>query len=69
MNFLKIILMVRLKKTWKENEKMKKEQTKKSQEVVDEIRKVGKKTDPQGCYTGRDVNAKKEKPVQDQDDL
>lgn len=48
---------------------MKKEQTKKSQEVVDEIRKVGKKTDPQGCYTGRDVNAKKEKPVQDQDDL
>lgn len=48
---------------------MKNEQTKKSQEVVEEIKKTGKKTDPQGMYTGRNVSSKNEKPVQDQDDL
>ncbi len=48
---------------------MKNQKDKKSKEVVDEIKKTGKKTDPQGSYTGRNVNSKYEKPVQDQDDL
>ncbi len=42
---------------------------KKAQLVIDEIKKVGNKTDPQGMYTGRYEDEKYEKPVQDQDDL
>lgn len=48
---------------------MKNKKEKKSKEVVEEIKKTGKKTDPQGSYTGRNVNSKYDTPVQDQDDL
>ena len=47
---------------------MKKKISPKTKEVIDTIKNVGTKTDPQGCYTGR-PNDKSEKPVQDQDDM
>ena len=47
----------------------KNENMKKSQQVVEEIKKNGKKTDPQGSYTGRNQDGNYEKPIQDQDDL
>ena len=40
----------------------------KSKKVVSALKKSGKKTDPQGSYTGRPDN-KNEKPIQDADDL
>lgn len=39
-----------------------------SKKVVLTLKSTGKKTDPQGSYTGRPLN-KNEKPVQDSDDL
>ncbi len=40
----------------------------KAKKVVNEYKKSGKKTDPEGWYTGNFRN-KKERPVQDADDL
>ncbi len=40
----------------------------KAKKVVKEYNKAGKKTDPDGWYTGNCKN-KKERPVQDADDL
>jgi len=42
---------------------------KKAKLVIEEMRNTGKKTDPQGMYTGRSVKGKYDEPVQDQDDL
>lgn len=39
----------------------------KAKEVIKEFKKVGKKTDPQGSYTGNPTNFSH--PVQDPDDL
>ena len=47
---------------------MKKKISKKTQEVIDTLKNVGNKSDPNGSYTGRPDN-KDEKPVQDQDDM
>jgi hypothetical protein len=40
----------------------------KAKKVVEALKNTGKKTDPQGSYTGRPLN-KNEKPVQDSDDI
>ncbi len=42
---------------------------KKAKLVIEEMRNTGKKTDPQGMYTGRTTKGKYDGPVQDQDDL
>ena len=40
----------------------------KTQKVINEYKSAGKKTDPYGSYTGN-CKGKREKPVQDADDL
>ncbi len=40
----------------------------KARKVINEYKRAGKKTDPDGWYTGN-CKGKKEKPVQDADDL
>ena len=44
------------------------ERENKAKKVVNEYKKAGKRTDPDGWYTGN-CRDKKEKPVQDADDL
>ena len=44
------------------------EKENKAKKVVNEYKKAGKRTDPDGWYTGNCID-KKEKPVQDADDL
>lgn len=47
---------------------MKKKKLPKTQAVIRTITETGKKTDPQGSYTGRPVE-KDVQPIQDADDL
>lgn len=41
----------------------------KAKKAVDAYKNSGKRTDPNGSYTGNCRGCKKEKPVQDADDL
>ncbi len=50
-------------------EKKEKSIPKKAKLVIEEMRNTGRKTDPQGMYTGKYRDGSYEQPVQDQDDL
>ena len=47
----------------------KKKKTDKAQAVINAYQSTKKHFDPQGSYTGTSKSAKKEKPMQDADDL